>query len=127
MATHQFEARRPDDPDDVVLSASRPRELRIACGVGSADTVLLAGQLRKRLHGFAIRISSGPIETISGNADVVLAPALLAEEARAAAEGRPVVTFSRVIDDPEVASLIAELRSLPDRSASKSETLRGRR
>ncbi len=85
------------------------RKLVIACDAGMASSVLMSSQLRKRLAPRVVVMHS-PVDAIPADADVVLTHGHLADRARLAAQGRPVVTYQAVVGDPAVAALVQAIQ-----------------
>ncbi|GII03888.1 PTS lactose transporter subunit IIB [Planobispora takensis] len=82
----------------------------IACDAGMGSSVMLASQVRKQLKGEGIEVVHTPVNSIPGDADVVLCHAGLADRARASAPGVVLVPFQVFIGDPAVTRLIDTIK-----------------
>jgi mannitol-specific phosphotransferase system IIBC component len=83
----------------------------VACDAGMGSSVMLASQLRKQLKKHAVAVEHTPVNSIPGDADVVVCHAGLADRARASAPGKTVVPFQVFIGDPAVAALVSAITS----------------
>jgi mannitol-specific phosphotransferase system IIBC component len=87
------------------------RKLVIACDAGMGSSVMLAGQLRKALKKQPVEVKHTPVDSIPGDADVVVCHAGLAERARRGApETAVVVPFEVYIGDPAVDGVIKAIK-----------------
>ncbi|GIH95832.1 PTS lactose transporter subunit IIB [Planobispora siamensis] len=82
----------------------------IACDAGMGSSVMLASQVRKQLKGEGVEVVHTPVNSIPGDADVVLCHAGLADRARASAPGVVLVPFQVFIGDPAVTRLIDTIK-----------------
>jgi mannitol-specific phosphotransferase system IIBC component len=86
------------------------RKLVIACDAGMGSSVMLAGQLRKKLKKSDVTVEHTPVDAIPGDADVVVTHAGLADRARRGAGDTPVITFEVYIGDPAVDRLVKAIK-----------------
>lgn len=93
------------------ISGSDIHKLVVACDAGMGSSVMLAGQLKKQLKKYPVEVTHSPVSEIPADADVIVTHAGLAERARAAAPGIPVVPFQLFLGDPAVAKVVAAVRN----------------
>jgi mannitol-specific phosphotransferase system IIBC component len=86
------------------------RKIVVACDAGMGSSVMLATQVRRQLKGERIEVVHTPVNSIPGDADVVLCHAGLADRARASAPGTVLVPFQVFIGDPAVTRLIDTIK-----------------
>ncbi|MFC4061571.1 PTS lactose transporter subunit IIB [Planomonospora corallina] len=86
------------------------RKIVVACDAGMGSSVMLATQVRRQLKDLRIEVVHTPVNSIPGDADVVLCHAGLADRARASAPGTVLVPFQVFIGDPAVTRLIETIR-----------------
>ncbi|GAT67102.1 PTS lactose transporter subunit IIB [Planomonospora sphaerica] len=86
------------------------RKIVVACDAGMGSSVMLATQVRRQLRGEQIEVVHTPVNSIPGDADVVLCHAGLADRARASAPGTVLVPFQVFIGDPAVTRLIDTIK-----------------
>jgi mannitol-specific phosphotransferase system IIBC component len=86
------------------------RKIVVACDAGMGSSVMLASQLRKELKKFPVVVEHTPVNSIPGDADVVVCHAGLAARAQAGAPGMPLVTFQVFLGDPAVTRLVAAIK-----------------
>ncbi|NVI90047.1 PTS lactose transporter subunit IIB [Actinomadura sp. BRA 177] len=86
------------------------RKIVIACDAGMGSSVMLAGQLRKALKKNDVTVEHTPVDSIPGDADVVVTHTGLAERARRGAGDIPVITFEVYIGDPAVDRLVKAIK-----------------
>jgi mannitol-specific phosphotransferase system IIBC component len=89
----------------------------VACDAGMGSSVMLASQLRKELKKFPIEVEHNPVNSIAGDADVVVCHAGLAARAQASAPGKMIVPFQVFLGDPAVARLVAAIKGGGDLGA----------
>jgi len=75
-------------------------KLVIACDAGMGSSVMVAGQMRKRLAPYGVEVVHTPVDQIPVDAQVVLTHEGLAKRAEAKAAGALVVPFSSYLGDP---------------------------
>jgi len=83
----------------------------VACDAGMGSSVMLASQLRKQLKKFSVTVEHTPVNSIPGDADVVITHSGLAARARAAAPDKIVVPFQVFIGDPAVTAVVKAIES----------------
>jgi mannitol-specific phosphotransferase system IIBC component len=93
------------------ISGSDIHKLIVACDAGMGSSVMLAGQLKKQLKKYDVVVSHTPVAEIPADADVVVTHQQLAERARAAAPGVPVIPFLLFLGDPAVAKVVAAVQN----------------
>lgn len=86
-------------------------KLVVACDAGMGSSVMLASQLRKQLKKFSVTVEHTPVNSIPGDADVVLTHNGLAARARVAAPGKVVVPFQVFLGDPAVTAVVRAIES----------------
>ncbi|GIH77938.1 PTS lactose transporter subunit IIB [Planobispora longispora] len=86
------------------------RKIVIACDAGMGSSVMLASQVRKQLKGEGVEVVHTPVNSIPGDADVVLCHAGLADRARASAPGVVLIPFQVFIGDPAVTRLVDTIK-----------------
>ncbi|WP_196445420.1 PTS lactose transporter subunit IIB [Planomonospora sp. ID67723] len=90
------------------------RKIVIACDAGMGSSVMLATQVRRQLKGEGIEVVHTPVNSIPGDADVVLCHAGLAARARAVISAKApdtvLIPFQVFIGDPAVTRLIDAIK-----------------
>ena len=92
------------------IRATDLHKIIVACDAGMGSSVMLAGQLRRQLKNFPVTVQHTPVSEIPADADLVLCHAGLAERARAAAGGTPVIPFQVFIGDPDVEKVVKAVK-----------------
>ncbi|GAB2839878.1 hypothetical protein GCM10027176_49790 [Actinoallomurus bryophytorum] len=87
------------------------KKIVVACDAGMGSSVMLASQLRKELKKFDVEVEHTPVNTIPGDADIVVCHQGLAARAAAGAGGKPIVKFQVFIGDPAVKSLVNAIKN----------------
>ena len=85
-------------------------KLVVACDAGMGSSVMLASQLRKQLKKYAVAVEHSPVNSIPGDADVVVCHAGLADRARMIAPEKVIVPFKVFIGDPAVAQVVTAIK-----------------
>jgi mannitol-specific phosphotransferase system IIBC component len=83
----------------------------VACDAGMGSSVMLASQLRKELKKNGVEVEHTPVNTIPGDADVVVCHQGLAARAKAGAGDTPIVKFQVFLGDPAVKRLVAAIKN----------------
>jgi PTS system mannitol-specific IIC component len=76
------------------------RKLIVACDAGMGSSVMLASQMRKKLKPYNVEVEHSPVNSIPGDAQVVLTQGELADRARRIAPNAVVVPFKQFMGDP---------------------------
>jgi mannitol-specific phosphotransferase system IIBC component len=76
------------------------RKLIVACDAGMGSSVMLASQMRKKLKPYNVEVEHSPVNSIPGDAQIVLTQGELAERARRIAPHAVVVPFKQFMGDP---------------------------
>lgn len=92
------------------LDGSSVKKLIVACDAGMGSSVMLASTLRKQLAKNGVTVEHSPVAHIPSDADVVVTQTGLAERARHAAPGIPVVPFQLFLGDPAVAKVVKAIQ-----------------
>ncbi|HEY3868648.1 MAG TPA: PTS lactose transporter subunit IIB [Actinocrinis sp.] len=92
------------------LQAADIHKIIVACDAGMGSSVMLAGQMRKELRKFPVTVEHAPVAQIPADADLVVCHAGLAERARAAAAGKPVVAFQIFLGDPVIKKILTGIK-----------------
>jgi mannitol-specific phosphotransferase system IIBC component len=87
------------------------RKIIVACDAGMGSSVMLATQLRKQLKGLGIEVEHTPVNSIPGDADVVVCHVGLADRARKTAPDTVLVSIRLFIGDPAVTKLVTTLKN----------------
>ncbi|MEV0408698.1 PTS lactose transporter subunit IIB [Actinoallomurus sp. NPDC050550] len=87
------------------------KKLVVACDAGMGSSVMLASQLRKELRKFSVEVEHTPVNSIPGDADVVVCHAGLGARAKASAPDTPIVTFQVFLGDPAVTRLVTAIKN----------------
>jgi PTS system mannitol-specific IIB component len=82
----------------------------VACDAGMGSSVMLASQLRRQLKKYAVTVEHSPVNTIPGDADVIVCHAGLAERARVSAPEKVIVPFQVFIGDPAVTRVVTAIK-----------------
>jgi PTS system mannitol-specific IIB component len=86
------------------------KKLVVACDAGMGSSVMLATQLRRELKKCSVEVEHTPVNSIPGDADVVVCHAGLGARAKASAPDTPIVTFQVFIGDPAVTRLVTAIK-----------------
>ncbi|WP_243722498.1 PTS lactose transporter subunit IIB [Actinomadura sp. 7K507] len=86
------------------------RKLVIACDAGMGSSVMLAGQLRKALKKTDVTVVHTPVDSVPGDADVIVTHTGLADRARRGSGDVPVIAFEVYIGDPAVDRLVKAIK-----------------
>jgi mannitol PTS system EIICBA or EIICB component len=76
------------------------RKLIVACDAGMGSSVMLASQMRKKLKPYNVEVEHSPVNSIPGDAQIVLTQGELADRARNIAPNAVVVPFKQFMGDP---------------------------
>ncbi|MEU8174438.1 PTS lactose transporter subunit IIB [Microbispora hainanensis] len=87
------------------------RKLIVACDAGMGSSVMLASTLRKQLKGTPVSVEHTPVNSIPGDADVIVCHTGLADRARASAPGVVLVPFQVFIGDPAVTRVVTAIKN----------------
>jgi mannitol-specific phosphotransferase system IIBC component len=85
-------------------------KLVVACDAGMGSSVMLAGQLRRQLKKYPVTVEHSPVAEIPADADLIVCHLGLADRARAAAGGTPVVAFQVFLGDPAVTRILNAIK-----------------
>ena len=83
----------------------------VACDAGMGSSVMLASQLRKQLRKYSVTVEHTPVNSIPGDADVVITHSGLLDRARAVAPDTIVVPFQLFLGDPAVTAVVRAIES----------------
>jgi mannitol-specific phosphotransferase system IIBC component len=92
------------------IDGSSIKKLIVACDAGMGSSVMLASTLKKQLAKNGVTVEHSSVAHIPGDADVVVTQAGLADRARGAAPGKPVIPFQLFLGDPAVARLVKAIQ-----------------
>jgi mannitol-specific phosphotransferase system IIBC component len=92
------------------ISAADVHKIIVACDAGMGSSVMLAAQLRKSLKKYPVTVEHSPVSQIPADADLVVCHAGLAERAKAAAGGKPVIPFQIFLGDPAVEAILKAIK-----------------
>lgn len=92
-ATGPTTARRSINGRDV-------RTLVIACDAGMGSSVMVAGQMRKKLAPYGVTVTHTPVAEIPTDASLVMTQSGLADRARGVNPDAVIVAFEQFIGDP---------------------------
>jgi mannitol-specific phosphotransferase system IIBC component len=87
------------------------KKLIVACDAGMGSSVMLAATLKKQLAKNGVTVTHSPVASIPGDADLVFTHTGLADRARHAAPGVPVVPFQLFLGDPAVAKIVKAIQN----------------
>jgi mannitol-specific phosphotransferase system IIBC component len=87
------------------------RKIIVACDAGMGSSVMLASTLRKQLKGTQVTVEHTPVNSIPGDADVIVCHVGLADRARKTAPTKPLVSFQLFIGDPAVTKLVTTIKN----------------
>lgn len=93
------------------IDGSSIKKLIVACDAGMGSSVMLASTLKKQLAKNGVTVEHSPVAHIPSDADVVVTQSNLAERARGAAPGVPVIPFQLFLGDPKVAALVKAIQN----------------
>jgi mannitol-specific phosphotransferase system IIBC component len=81
------------------------KKIVVACDAGMGSSVMLASQMRKKLKPYNVEVEHSPVNSIPGDAQVVLTQGELADRARNIAPNAVVVPFKQFMGDPAFARI----------------------
>jgi mannitol-specific phosphotransferase system IIBC component len=87
------------------------KKIIVACDAGMGSSVMLASQLRKELKKYSVTVEHTPVNSIPGDADVVVCHQGLADRAAAGAGDKPIVKFQVFLGDPAVTRLVNAIKN----------------
>ena len=87
------------------------RKVVVACDAGMGSSVMLASQLRRQLKKQQVAVEHTAVNSIPGDADVVVCHNGLVDRARGSAPGKVIVAVQVFIGDPAVAKLVDAVQS----------------
>lgn len=93
------------------INGSQIRKVIVACDAGMGSSVMLASMLRKQLQKNQVTVEHTPVNSIPGDADVVVCHRGLADRARVSAPGKVIVTVQIFIGDPAIAKLVKAIQT----------------
>lgn len=100
------------------IQGSAVKHVVVACEAGMGSSVLLTNQLAAKLKPYGVEVSHSPVNRLADDTgDVVLCHAGLADRARQAAPGTPVLAFNLFMGDPVFDQLEAAIRDGGDLGA----------
>lgn len=94
-----------------VMASTDIHKIIVACDAGMGSSVMLAGQLARQLKKFPVTVAHAPVSSIPADADLVLCHRGLAERARAAAPGKPIVAFQIFLGDPAITRVVEAFKN----------------
>ena len=92
------------------INGSDVKKLVVACDAGMGSSVMLASTLKRQLKKNDVVVEHTPVNTIPGDADVVICHQGLAERARGTAPDTVIVPIQLFIGDPAVAKVIKAIQ-----------------
>lgn len=92
------------------IDGTTVKKLVVACDAGMGSSVMLASTVRKQLKKQGITVEHTPVSDIPADADVVLTHTGLADRARGAAPGVPIVPFQLYLGDPAVTRVVEAIK-----------------
>ena len=93
------------------ISGSDIHKVIVACDAGMGSSVMLASQLKRQLSGHSVTVEHTPVNSIPGDADVVVVHWGLADRARVSAPDTVIVPVQVFIGDPAVNALVAAVKN----------------
>lgn len=96
------------------INGSQIRKVIVACDAGMGSSVMLASMLRKQLQKNQVTVEHTPVNSIPGDADVVVCHSGLADRARVSAPGKVIVPVQVFIGDPAIAKLVKAVQTGSD-------------
>jgi mannitol-specific phosphotransferase system IIBC component len=93
------------------INGSQIKKIIVACDAGMGSSVMLASQLRKQLKQQQVTVEHTPVNSIPGDADVVVCHRGLADRARGSAPDTVIVPVQVFIGDPAIAKLVKAVQS----------------
>ena len=89
------------------ISGSEVKRLIVACEAGMGSSVMVAGQIKRALKKYDVRVSHSPVNgLLSEEPDVVLCHRGLAGRAKQAVPNVPVIAFDMFLGDPAITRVI---------------------
>jgi mannitol-specific phosphotransferase system IIBC component len=92
------------------IAGSDVKKVVVACDAGMGSSVMLAGQMRKRLKKYDVAVEHVPVNNIPSDTQVVLCHSGLAERAQGIAPQAVVVPFQLFMGDPAFDKVEAAIR-----------------
>ena len=93
------------------INGSQIKKVVVACDAGMGSSVMLASQLRKQLTPFSVTVEHTPVNSIPGDADVIVVHRGLADRARVSAPDTVIVPIQVFIGDPAIAKVVAAVKN----------------
>jgi mannitol-specific phosphotransferase system IIBC component len=93
------------------IAAADVHKIVLACEAGMGSSALVVSQLKKQLAGLPVVVEHTAVGRIPPDADLIICHRSLAERARQASGGRPVVPFDTFIGDPAFGRIADALRA----------------
>ena len=92
------------------IAGSDVKKVVVACDAGMGSSVMLAGQMRKRLKKYDVAVEHVPVNNIPQDTQVVLCHSGLAQRAQGIAPEAVVVPFQLFMGDPAFDRVEAAIR-----------------
>jgi mannitol-specific phosphotransferase system IIBC component len=92
------------------IAGSDVTKVVIACDAGMGSSVMLAGQMRKRLKKYDVTVEHVPVNNIPQDTQVVLCHSGLAQRAQGIAPEAVIVPFQLFMGDPAFDRVEAAIR-----------------
>jgi mannitol-specific phosphotransferase system IIBC component len=96
------------------INGSNVSKLVVACDAGMGSSVMLASTLRGQLKKAGVSVEHTPVNSIPGDADVVVCHEGLADRARMVAPDKPIVPFKVFLGDPAVTKVVNAIKNGDD-------------
>lgn len=82
------------------IDGAKIKKVVVACDAGMGSSVLLTSQLKRSLGKYSVDVQHAPVNSIPGDADLVLCQQTLVDRARRSAPGTVVLGFQMFLGDP---------------------------
>lgn len=94
------------------VSASEVKKIVFACEAGAGSSLIGASQLKKKLKaaGLKVAVAHSPLHALSEDAQIVVAHAVLASQARSRAPWAVVLSFQTFVGNPVYDQIVEALR-----------------
>ena len=96
------------------IDGSNIKKLIVACDAGMGSSVMLASTLKKQLAKTGVTVDHSPVDHVPADADIIVCHQGLAQRARAASPGKPIVPFQVFIGDPAVTRIVNAVKNGSD-------------
>lgn len=92
------------------VNGSDVKKVIIACDAGMGSSVMVASTMKKKLKKYGVTVEHTPVNSIPGDAQVVLCHSGLAERAKSINADAVIVPFNVFMGDPAFAKVESAIK-----------------